>query len=781
MVGGLSAVTLISANPDDTTQDFGYTPEGQEEGDGLIGDLVWFDENGDGIKDANEEGIEGVVVELEDMMGNVIASTTTDENGNYFFGNLLVDADGEKYKVVIADENFDPNGVLEGLESTFEPDGDNDNEGDFVTLTTNDPIDLDQDFGYTGDDTQGVGSIGDLVWEDSNADGIKDANEEGLEGVTIDLYRDLNGNGKLDPSEPIFASTTTDMNGAYLFDNLPLDDYIVDVTDEDGVLAGYFHSVSPNQDANTNSGNDPMDNSKEDAYPVSIGSSIMDNLNVDFGYYKDGASVGNLVWEDMDGDGIQDPGDTGITGVEVTLEITYPDGTLVTVKTTTDENGFYEFPNLLLDEDYNGDGANQPKHVISIETVGQDGVGEPLAELVPTLKDRGTDEKVDSDDINGVMAMPIQGNNNTDANANPALEDEVASYDFGFAEGLVGIGGTVFDDRGAGGGKVNDGAQNGTEPGIGGVTVILLDDMGNQVDMTTTNPDGTYLFTGLPEGDYQVFIPASNFDDTNALDGLPFSSVPTSTLDDNRDNDDNGQQSVSEGDVISPIINLAIGIEPSGSDEFRSPNQDGSENSQQDKNTNTTIDFGFQNIILPVDLLGFKAEARKDRIDLIWATASELNNSHFELERSEDGKVFKQITRVEGQGTTLEQTDYDFEDREVVPNVLYYYRLKQVDFDGTFEYSDIVNAQINGENAGGIELYPNPVGLGNMLNVNTFTNNLSVELFILDAQGKLIRTVKRDFTTVGWSTISIDVSDLASGTYFIADENGTIEEFVKAE
>ena len=94
---------------------------------------------------------------------------------------------------------------------------------------------------------------------------------------------------------------------------------------------------------------------------------------------------------------------------------------------------------------------------------------------------------------------------------------------------------------------------------------------------------------------------------------------------------------------LSPIITLTIGQEPSGADEFLSPQQDGSENSQQDVNTNTTIDFGVQDFVLPVELLSFKATADKDHIDLTWATASELNNSHFELERSEDGKSFKMI------------------------------------------------------------------------------------------------------------------------------------------
>ena len=76
-----------------------------------------------------------------------------------------------------------------------------------------------------------------------------DDDEPGIAGVTIDLYLDSNGNGQVDPGEPLVGSTVTDANGNYLFDNLPVNDgaggpvnYVVDVTDENGVLAGYWHS-----------------------------------------------------------------------------------------------------------------------------------------------------------------------------------------------------------------------------------------------------------------------------------------------------------------------------------------------------------------------------------------------------------------------------------------------------------------------------------------------------------------------------------------------------------
>ncbi|MEM0993358.1 MAG: SdrD B-like domain-containing protein, partial [Bacteroidota bacterium] len=780
MVGGLSVVMLDNTNVDDTAQDFGYTPVGQDPGEGLIGDQVWFDEDRDGTFDPEEEGIEGVIVQLEDGNGNVIATAETNENGEYFFGGLPVDED---YKVVIASINFFATGVLSGLENTFDPDGNLDSEGINITLTTAEPINLDQDFGYVGNDALTLGSIGDKVFEDRDADGMRDADELGFEGVTLELYRDINGNGRLDSGEPLIGQATTDMNGMYLFDQLPLGAYIVDVTDEDGVLAGFFKSTSPNQNPATNGGNDPMDNSKEDAFAVTIGGAIPNNRNVDFGYYKDPAALGNFVFDDADGDGIQDIGEQGIEGVAVTLDITYPNGDMVTVVTTTDMDGFYEFPNLLLDEDYNGEGPNEPSYIISVDANNQDGIGEPLAGFLATLTDQGTNDLIDADDVEGVAAFPIQGNENTAPNADASLEGVVASYDFGFTQlDLVGIGGTLFDDRGQGGGGANDGTQNGTEPGLAGVTVVLLDENGDEVDRTTTDDDGNYLFTALMPGDYQLLIPSSNFGDANnPLNELPFSSVPTSTLDDDMDNDDNGIQTTSQGDVTSPLINLSVGNEPSGAQEVLFPNQDGSDNSTQDVNTNTTLDFGFQDLVLPVELLRFKAQADKDHIDLTWATASEINNSHFELERSEDGKTFKQIARIEGNGTTLETMYYDYEDVAVLANITYYYRLKQVDFDGVFEYSEIRTAQIAGAADGAMSIYPNPVGVTNNLNVRIFLQELSTEFYIMDIEGRIIKTIKVEVADMGWNVVEIVLNDLAAGTYFIGTDTNEVQEFIKAE
>ena len=102
------------------------------------------------------------------------------------------------------------------------------------------------DFGYQP--PAPLGSIGDTIWFDADASGTatEDAGENGIAGVTVALIQDTNGNGVQDAGEPIIATDTTDDNGNYLFEDLPLDaSYIVWVNDTDNVLAEMSQTGAP--------------------------------------------------------------------------------------------------------------------------------------------------------------------------------------------------------------------------------------------------------------------------------------------------------------------------------------------------------------------------------------------------------------------------------------------------------------------------------------------------------------------------------------------------------
>lgn len=496
LVTGASIAAVSNLAPAGVTDaDFGYTADGHRNGQGLIGDTIFIDRDADNALDAGE-GVEGVVVELYDSTGTtLLASTTTDENGNYWFGGLTVSPGGVTYQVRVASSNFSTAAVLQGLANTVDPDGGTASQSQ-VTITTAAPTNLAQDFGYRA--TTDAGSIGNLVWTDSDADGVKDASEAGLSGVTVDLYRDLDGDGVLDPGEPRVGTTTTAGDGSYTFSNLSTADnalgaagadYIVDVSDRSGVLDGYWHSLGT---AGAN------DNSQADPYAASISAGSPNNLTADFGYYLTPGAVGNFAFEDLDGDGQQDGGEPGIPGVVVTMTITWPNAAVTTLKTTTDITGRYSFDNLLQDEDYDGAGGGEPTFALSFSAP---------AGFTTTVANTGGD--LTDSDWNGttpVTATPVKGSTNT---ALTNLTDAYASYDAGFVRaGSIGDFVWVDTDR--------DGLQDGGEPGIPNVTLNLYRDDGDNVyepgtgdtlvATTYTDGDGAYLFDGLGAGTYWVGV-----------------------------------------------------------------------------------------------------------------------------------------------------------------------------------------------------------------------------------------------------------------------------------
>lgn len=138
---------------------------------------------------------------------------------------------------------------------------------------------------------------------------------------------------------------------------------------------------------------------------------------------------------------------------------------------------------------------------------------------------------------------------------------------------------------------------------------------------------------------------------------------------------------------------------------------------------------------LPVRLLHFEAKMKDQQAELGWLTAMEKDNAHFEVERSSDAVEFLSIGSVPGAGTTQEQTTYAFRDE----HPLYgrsYYRLKQVDWDGIYEYSKVVSIE-NALPASVIELYPNPVGKGSTTTLRIRSASLQNYLIqIQDIRGR---------------------------------------------
>jgi hypothetical protein len=184
---------------------------------------------------------------------------------------------------------------------------------------------------------------------------------------------------------------------------------------------------------------------------------------------------------------------------------------------------------------------------------------------------------------------------------------------------------------------------------------------------------------------------------------------------------------------------------------------------------------------LPVKMLYFKADKQgNDQAILKWATASELDNDHFEIERSADAQVWNKIGEVKGNGTTSEQHDYSFVDAQPVSGVNYY-RLKQVDVDGHFTFSDVTEVQFDNIAVSPIDLsiYPNPMAANGILNIklSNSTDNIR-NVIITNAVGQ---TVHSETTTLTPSYKLMGL-DLPSGIYQVtiltADNNSLTQKLV---
>jgi hypothetical protein len=168
---------------------------------------------------------------------------------------------------------------------------------------------------------------------------------------------------------------------------------------------------------------------------------------------------------------------------------------------------------------------------------------------------------------------------------------------------------------------------------------------------------------------------------------------------------------------------------------------------------------------LPVEMLYLEANAVDNSyIEVKWATLIEINNAGFQVERSPDGKAWTAIGWVDGHDNTTVQQTYKYNDHDVIPGVRYYYRLKQVDNDGMYEYSGIVSAILTGQITFSVkDFIPNPAATKTNLIV-TATNEQEIEVNFYNVIGQKVLS-SRTWLTKGANMLEYDISDLAIGTY----------------
>jgi Secretion system C-terminal sorting domain len=169
--------------------------------------------------------------------------------------------------------------------------------------------------------------------------------------------------------------------------------------------------------------------------------------------------------------------------------------------------------------------------------------------------------------------------------------------------------------------------------------------------------------------------------------------------------------------------------------------------------------------IIPVELTSFVGSTVNGNVVLNWNTATETNNSGFEIQRSSDRIKFSNIAFVPGFGTTTEPRNYSYNDNSV-SNGTYHYRLKQVDFNGAFAYSDIIQVDVAAPTVFALaQNYPNPFNPSTVISYSIPQNSF-VTLKVYDILGKEITTLVNETRSAGKYEVRFDASELSNGVYF---------------
>ena len=285
-----------------------------------ISGLVWLDANTNGVINWGETGLADVTLALyTDPNGDgdpadgmlVQVTSTVSTNGYYEFMNLGTG----NYVVVQSD--------LPGYGSVGDTQGANDNRI---------AIQVAASVSYAGNtffdyvvSPVSYASVSGSVWNDASRNATNDVGESGLAGVSVQLVSDVNGNGLADPGEPVVASTQTGTNGFYTFSGLVAGKYVVSESDQPGyVSTGDAAGLNDNQAG------------------VSVTAGTQ-QTGVDFYDVQGLTTIGNLVWEDLNGNGVQEAGEPGISGVTVGL---YDSASNLLQTVQTGAAGAYAFTNI---------------------------------------------------------------------------------------------------------------------------------------------------------------------------------------------------------------------------------------------------------------------------------------------------------------------------------------------------------------------------------------------------------------------------------------------------
>ena len=166
---------------------------------------------------------------------------------------------------------------------------------------------------------------------------------------------------------------------------------------------------------------------------------------------------------------------------------------------------------------------------------------------------------------------------------------------------------------------------------------------------------------------------------------------------------------------------------------------------------------------LPIELISFQAHPRDNSVQLKWETASEVDNDYMIVEKSLSGFDFKEIGRIKGAGTSFAVSNYSFEDSSPV-NAMNYYRLKQVDYDGTSEYSKVISVNFRGKTiTDKLVLFPTIISSGQNLQIDLSKYEGNLKFKIHNSIGQIVKNL----TVETGGIIAISTENFDDGIYYI--------------
>jgi hypothetical protein len=183
--------------------------------------------------------------------------------------------------------------------------------------------------------------------------------------------------------------------------------------------------------------------------------------------------------------------------------------------------------------------------------------------------------------------------------------------------------------------------------------------------------------------------------------------------------------------------------------------------------------FRLSGQIVPVELTSFTATANENEVVLNWSTATETNNQGFEVQKSFNGE-FETIAFVNGHGTTTQTQVYSYSDKNVNAGS-YSYRLKQIDFNGTFEYSNAVEVEVIAPAEFNLaQNYPNPFNPSTMISFRLAVDS-KVSMTVFNVLGQEVATLVNTNMVAGSHNVNFDASSLNSGVYIYRVEASGID------